>query len=103
MTSVTTTTKKARNTNEVAQIRIKFIIENFPEVLECNPYLDLPLVDRIKRALFSAGLYSSFGDCTNPSTDSAIINYIRKIQSKPVLKRYISSRIKKTDPGIYAI
>lgn len=92
---------KSQNSKEVAEKRIEFIVQNFPEALKCNPYLDIKLIDRVKKSLVDNGLYNSPGGSIHSLSDTAVINYIRKAQQKPVLKNYRESRRLKWNHSVY--
>jgi len=61
--------------------KAEFISANFPELLSAkNVRLEGKAIERLKLAMYEAGLYSRTYDKTSPSIDSSLIRLIEKMQ-----------------------
>jgi hypothetical protein len=88
----------ARSTNndihptKLAYQKIAFIKEFFPEYINCDPYRDYALVERISLSMIRAGIYKQKYAENSPAIRSAVINYIRKAKNEKVKNFKVGSR-----------
>ena len=77
------------NLNEESKIKVAFIIDNFPEVFQIDPFTNRSFINKIKYALYANGFYKK--QSTTTWCDQAFINLTLMAQGK--------KRISKKDRG----
>ena len=81
----------SRNCAETIHKRMEWIRNSFPEVLSCDPYRSPRLVEAIRDAMKSNGLYKMTKYSSSFASDETIIRYILKAQNKKPINLYKKS------------
>lgn len=64
--------------------KIEFIKKNFPEYKTINPYVDFSFINKVKKAMADAGLYSAAYYQQDGGINSAVINLIKRAKNESV-------------------